>query len=409
MRALILNRFNLASTRYHEWAQPGARLVLVTSESGLSGDPDERARQLAGYERVEIFDDYDENPAVEDFCITQFTSGDFDRVLAMSESDILRAARIREALGVAGQSVASALAFRDKVDMKNHCLTSGVPTAKFAEVRNVSELREFIEAVGFPVVVKPRREAGSIGVRVLRAEKDLNDLVVEGYFRGQDDAHLIAEDYIEHDLYHIDGLIFGGRMLWSWTSHMSSTLGHLVNEPLRSVMLAESDPMLERTRSLVGAALDALPTPDLAIFHAELFDNGSHGLLFNEIAARVGGAKVHATLRAAFGTALIEWYVRQELNSGDGVPPPSSPRTLGGFTMMRPLVGILREAPEDCPLEGIEQYQLGAEIGDRLEPAEASTDSIASFVVLGKDTKEIHRVLDAAEGWFTSNLSIEPL
>jgi biotin carboxylase len=408
MRVLVLNRFNLGSTRYRAWADPGTELVMLTDDAGLSGDPATRAGQLSGYRHVEVFADYDDNPAVEDYCLSRFAPGDFDGLLAMSEPDILRAARIREALAIPGQGVESATAYRDKLRMKELCAARGVPIAGYAGIPDVAALHAFAAANGYPLVVKPRRESASIGVEVIRSSEELSRFAAANTdLRSQNPAPLLAEQYIEHELYHVDGLVVGGKLAWSWTSRMTSLLGPDF-VPERSTMLAPGDPLLARSRALVESVVEALPTPELAIIHAELFDSPGRGLVFNEIASRVGGGKIHAMLRAAFGVGLIEWYIRESTRAGRQPLPAGLPDSLAGYAMLRPQPGIFRSAPRDCPLPRVDQYQLIAEPGERLSRAQDSSAGIATFVVLGADPAGIGRTLDAAQEWFTANAVIEP-
>ncbi|MFB9903826.1 hypothetical protein [Allokutzneria oryzae] len=77
MKVLVLNDYRLSTLPDPEWLGPGAEVGLVTDASCLD----------AG-------------------------------LIAMSELDLLRAARVRERVGVAGQDVAGATAFTDKVVMK---------------------------------------------------------------------------------------------------------------------------------------------------------------------------------------------------------------------------------------------------------------------------------------------------
>ncbi len=81
----------------------------------------------------------------------------FSRVVYQAEQDVLRAAQIRELLGLAGQSVESALQFRDKLIMKETLLarhdvvrTILIPT--FARVVGVKSILAFIAQHDYPVV-----------------------------------------------------------------------------------------------------------------------------------------------------------------------------------------------------------------------------------------------------------------
>jgi hypothetical protein len=86
-----------------------------------------------------------------------------DRLEAVVEAHVLPAAHVRERCTIPGTSARTAYLCRDKVAMKEVLRRAGVPTAASAGVKSVAEARDFVEAVGFPVVIKPRDAAGASG------------------------------------------------------------------------------------------------------------------------------------------------------------------------------------------------------------------------------------------------------
>src|SRR6478735_6822012 len=79
-----------------------------------------------------------------------------DRLEAVVEAHVLPAAHVREKCGIPGISARTAYLCRDKVAMKEALRQAGVPTAASAGISSPAEAREFVEAVGFPVILKPR-------------------------------------------------------------------------------------------------------------------------------------------------------------------------------------------------------------------------------------------------------------
>ena len=409
MRYLIINRTPLSVFRFPDWLGPDNQAVLLTDAGAVSSDPEVRAHQLAGYAHVEVVEDWHFNPAVELSAIRLHAEVPFDRVIAVSEFELLRAARVREVLGLPGQDVASAVAFRDKFAMKEILAGAGVPVAPYAAVSSVADLLAFVEKHGLPVVVKPRRGGGSMGVEVLRERSDIDDLLTVYRELGHDDgAHLIAEVFIEHELVHVDGLRVGEQypLMWASTQSDTSCLDMRAGGSLRSAMLDPGDPLLAEANELTRRALAALPTPETSMFHAEIFRRPDGGLVFNEVACRAGGGMIEDMVQIGFGPFLPELYVRTL--AGHEVPAvPAEPNQMGGLALFPPRPGRLEQIPEgQCPVPRVTAFQTYATVGDDLAFSPSSVGKIGSVLVAGSTRSEVESALTAATKWFDANTRV---
>ncbi len=120
---LLISRY---SYPFEKWLAKSFIKIMLTSVEAGSKLP---LGAVKGYTKIESFPDFTTNPAIETRALELHKQYKFDAVISISEEDILRAARIRELLGVginsssngyhAQQSVASATRFRDKVIMKD--------------------------------------------------------------------------------------------------------------------------------------------------------------------------------------------------------------------------------------------------------------------------------------------------
>ncbi|MDW3157596.1 hypothetical protein [Bifidobacterium longum] len=77
--------------------------------------PDSEKRGLS---KFVYFESYDDDLALEKLVIELHGERPFDRIIALSELDILRAAKLRSLLDIPGQSYFSAFLYRDKIAMK---------------------------------------------------------------------------------------------------------------------------------------------------------------------------------------------------------------------------------------------------------------------------------------------------
>ncbi|WP_328552712.1 MULTISPECIES: ATP-grasp domain-containing protein [unclassified Streptomyces] len=404
MRFLVLNRTPLGGRRFPDWLGDDHEAVLVTDPAAVSQDPDVRRAQLAGYLHSELFEGFHFNPLVEARALDLHRTFGFDRIIALSEFDILRAARLRGLLGAPGQDVTSATAFRDKLTMKRILERAGVPLAPYAPAAHLDDLLTFIRVHDYPVVVKPRRGGGSMDVHVLRGEDDLVALLgADGSLGSDDGAQLLVEKYVEHELFHVDGIVVDGQVRLMWPSSQGETTCLDIREGrvLRSCLLDPDDVLLDPLRSLTRQALDALPSPGTFMFHAEIFRDRDGDLLFNEVASRMGGGMIEQVLESGFGVTLPEVYVR----SLAGNKPPSLPDTplrIAGLSLFPPREGELVSLPGTCPVPGITSYQTHAVPGTRLAPARSSVEKIASVLAAGDTRAETENALTAAATWFES-------
>ena len=84
-----------------------------------------------------------------------------DRLEATIEAHTMTAAQVRENCTIPGTSVRTAWLCRDKPSMKEALRAAGVPTAASTAAHNAAEVYEFADAIGYPLILKPRTGAGA--------------------------------------------------------------------------------------------------------------------------------------------------------------------------------------------------------------------------------------------------------
>src|SRR5204863_7963381 len=82
-----------------------------------------------------------------------------DRIVALEDYDVETAAALREHLRCAGMGDTTARYFRDKLAMRFQARDKGIAVPEFVAVLNYDQVREFMERVPPPGVLKPRSEA----------------------------------------------------------------------------------------------------------------------------------------------------------------------------------------------------------------------------------------------------------
>jgi hypothetical protein len=413
MSTLILNGFPLARSPYHEWVGDARQtLVLVGADGAMIAEPAQRAAFERHYAAVEPVANYALSGMVEYHAARLHERYGFERIVALSERDLIRAARLRERFGIPGQTVASAEAFRDKLLMKRLAEAGGIPVTAYAPVEYATDLHAFAERHGYPIVVKPRHGAGSVGVSVVRDREELRALVARGLSpRIMDDASTMVETFVEGAMYHVDGLVVEGELVLHWPSLFLGDQRETWerDEPLMGATVDPGDPLREPLQALLRRVLAVLPTPASTTFHCEIFRTADDRLLLSEIASRVGGVRVNDAIRLAFdGFNLIESTVKAECGVALARRPPELPLQAAGWVMIPPRAGVVEAIPAELPFPWVWGYRALAAPGQVLERATSSGEAYISFLVHAPTHAEAVARLREATGWALAHARIAP-
>jgi biotin carboxylase len=247
----------------------------------------------------------------------------FDRVVALDEFDLGTAAQIREHMRIPGMGVTTAAYYRDKLAMRVSARESGFPVPEFCRVLNYDELRDYMDRVPPPWLLKPRSEASSLGIRKIEAPEQLwralDDL-------GDRQSYFLLEQFVPGDIFHVDSIVSQCEVLFS--------VAHRYGRPPMEVMhgggVFTTRTVDRGSRDWVELiALNAGLAPSLGmvrgVTHAEYIRARADGrYYFLEIAARVGGAFVSDLVEIATGVNLWREWARLEvchLRSQTYVPP----------------------------------------------------------------------------------------
>jgi len=247
---------------------------------------DELKGWLGGYQQIASVTD---EGALE-WAVRQFQSRMWvDRMEAVVEAHVMPAAHVRERCGIPGTSARTAYLCRDKVAMKEVLRKAGVPTAASAGVTSLGEAREFVQAHGFPVILKPRDAAGASGT--YRAG-DLGELAAAARASGlADGAPVAIEEFIEGHEGFYDTLAVDGRVAFDFVSHYFPNVLEAMRTRWISPQIVATnrvgEPAYDEVRTM-GARVIAALGIDTSATHMEWFF-GPRGLKFSEIGCRPPG------------------------------------------------------------------------------------------------------------------------
>ncbi|ANP48591.1 biotin carboxylase [Streptomyces griseochromogenes] len=309
-----------------------------------------------------------------------------DRLVAITERLLLRAAELRGELGLPGQTVEQALLFRDKVHMKEHLRAHGIRVPEFAPFSEAAA-RELLSRTT-AVVAKPRLGSGARDIFVLREPAD-----VAAFAAGQTDrlGEFEVEEFVDGELFHVDSVVQDSKVLAAVAArYIDKTTSYTELRPCRDVAVGpgpQLDALLEFNQRVLAAH------PDFTgVTHHELFVRDGE-IVFCEIGARAGGGGVIAGFLSRTGVNLDEAVIRAQVEGTVPVPRPPADH-LTGFTVIYADAGVLQRplTPPDEPW--VLECQVLARPGDRLSRPENCNDAVAIVSVRGGSEDEVIRRLD---------------
>src|SRR5688500_9963143 len=140
-----------------------------------------------------------------------------DRLEATIEAHTLAAAQVREHCTIPGTSVRTAWLCRDKPSMKEALRAAGVPTAASAAVTSAAEVHEFVNAIGYPIILKPRTGAGALDTVRVDDRAGLDEAL--GRFGGQGVESIAVEAFVEGHEGFYDTVSVDGKAALDFVSH----------------------------------------------------------------------------------------------------------------------------------------------------------------------------------------------
>jgi len=288
----------------------GARVIGMGDQPPEALPGDVRAR-LAAYVRVSGF--HDEDGMVREAReLAQHAR--IDRIECLWEPLMIAAARIREALDLPGLTVAETVPFRDKEKMKQVLDAAGIRTPRHANAHTAHEVREAIDRIGYPAIIKPIAGAGSADTfRIGDAPQLEQALARMGHV-----AEVSVEEFIDGEEFTFDTVCGGGRVLYwniSWYRPRPLIARSLEWTSPQTMALRDPDvPHLAGGRAMGFDVLKAMNFTD-GFTHMEWYLKPDGEAVFGEIAARPPGAFTVDVMNYACDTDLFRGWA-EAITSG---------------------------------------------------------------------------------------------
>ncbi len=143
-----------------------------------------------------------------------FRANKIDQIVALDEYDVENVATLREHLRLPGMGQTHTRYFRDKLAMRMRASSNGIRVPSFTSVFNYDTLREFMDKVPAPWVLKPRTEASSMGIKKINNSEELWRWFDQ---LGDQQSAFLLEQFVPGDVFHVDSIIWDGKIVFSST------------------------------------------------------------------------------------------------------------------------------------------------------------------------------------------------
>ncbi|WP_160487375.1 ATP-grasp domain-containing protein [Rathayibacter iranicus] len=268
-----------------------------------------------------------------------------DGVLTWDERRVELVGQLARYLGLPGTSPEVIAVCRDKWQSRMAFAKSGTPSAQSRLTSSLGEAVAAAEVFGFPVVVKPRSLAGSIGVRRVETKDelveawDMADKATMASVR-ENTCGVLVEEFLEGEEYSVECVTFRGN-----TTPIAVTIKRVGFPPyfeeLGHIVFAR-DLDREWGSRLAAVAVEAIQAVGITdgVSHVEL-KAGEGGPKIIEINARLGGDLIPHLVKLATGVDLSLAAANCAVGEEPKLDPVSSgaagvyffyPPTAGEFT-----------------------------------------------------------------------------
>jgi len=302
-------------------------------------------------------------------------------------------AAVAETRGLPGIGTKTAHLMTHKVAMRRRLAETGVPQPRFAAVRNLSETRRAVEAVGFPAVLKPADSGGQRGVFRVESLDDV-DVHLHEALAASPAGDAILEEFV-------DGIELNGMVIARDGETIPLTLSDRLRPPgvgfgvgwihvypptIPPEQLVQAERVAAHTVHALGLGT--------GIAFPQLIAAADGRVVVVECAARIPGGQMADLVRVAVGVDLVNVQLRMAL--GDELPDElvkprfSQPLAIRFFTAEPgplPTGRVTRIGSLDKvrAFPGVVQADVYLQLGEVIRPVRVDGDR-RGYVIATADT-----------------------
>jgi formate-dependent phosphoribosylglycinamide formyltransferase (GAR transformylase) len=258
-----------------------------------------------------------------------------DRLEATIESHTLPAAQVRENCTIPGTSVHTTWLCRDKPSMKEALRAAGVPTAASTGADTADQVYAFADAIGYPLILKPRSGAGALDTARVDNRAELDAALAS--FGSSGATSIAVEEFVEGHEGFYDTLSIDGHATLDFVSHYYPN----VLEAMRTRWISPQFISTNRVDSVadygelreMGYRVNQALGIGTSATHMEWFF-GPKGLRFSEIGCRPPGVGAWDLYAAGNDIDIYREWANAIVHGAVSAKP--SRRFASGIVALRP-------------------------------------------------------------------------
>ncbi len=306
-------------------------------------------------------------------------------VTAATDKPLVMMARVAEKYGFPFYSIETAQWSTDKYQMKQRFLEGGVPCARCRLIAKVEEADDLY----YPLIVKPRDNSGSRGVKLCRNKEELQEAMQEALQYSHLDTVLV-EEYIEGQEYSIEGLHYDGK------SEVIQFTEKTTTEFPYNVELAHKQPanltdaQKDEIRQVISKIAQCMHFENCPS-HTELKIN-ERGIFIIETSPRLGGDYITSTLvPLSTGINMEDQLLNIALGGKVDTQTGRVEKASGVCFFCLPEGVVKRIDPqinEVASWPGVYSFELKLKEGDKVHQITSSLNRYGEMIILA-DNREI--------------------
>ena len=240
----------------------------------------------------------------------------FDFLVSLDDFDVENTALLREYFRIDGMGQTTSRLFRDKLAMRIKAKESDIAVPAFTALFHNDAINHFADTVPAPWLIKPRSQASATGIKKIHSKEELWQVLDS---LGDKRHEYLVEKFAPGDVYHVDALTYGGKVIFAKSSQYMNTPFEVAHGGgiFRSHTIQTSsweDQSLKQMNEQIMKSFGMV----FSASHTEFIKGHDGKYYFLETSCRVGGANLAEMVEAATGINLWAEWAKIEIAAHTG-------------------------------------------------------------------------------------------